>query len=104
MASGRVTHSLIGTPGRMFVALLAVSFITSSSLAQPACDVANETLYSNSACSAALEVVFAGAEAGANSSTNATAVATVCGSSTTCSQNISAYIESCPVSIASDTA
>ena len=83
----------------MFVALLAVSFITSS-LAQTACGVANETLHSNSdywwPC---MEVVFAGAEAGANSSTNATAVATVCGSSTTCSQSISAYIENCPVSI-----
>lgn len=83
----------------MLVALLlAVSLITSS-LAQTACDVANETLHSNSDCLAALRVVFAGAEAGANSSTNATAVATVCGSGTTCNQDISAYIESCPVSI-----
>ena len=81
----------------MFVALLAVSFITSS-LAQTACDVANETLRSNADCFAALTVVFEGAGTGANSTTNATAVATVCSNSTTCNQNISAYIESCPVS------
>ena len=81
----------------MFVAaLLAVSFITSS-LAQTECDVANETLRSNADCFAALSV-FEGAGTGANSTTNATAVATVCSNSTTCNQNISAYIESCPVS------
>ena len=81
----------------MFVALLAVSFITSS-LAQTECDVANETLLSNADCYAALSVVFEGAGNGANLTTNATAVATVCNNSTTCNQNIRAYIESCPVS------
>ena len=79
----------------MLVALLLASFVTCS-LAQPECDAANQTLYMDSDCLAALNVVIAGANS--NGSTNESAVMMVCGASTTCNQNIRAALENCPVS------
>ena len=76
----------------MLLLSLMVSIITPS-LAQTVCDVVNYTLHSDTDCLAALSVVFDGA----NSSTNATAVMMVCENSTTCNQNITAYLDYCPV-------
>ena len=83
----------------MLLSLLIVSFI-GCSVSQSTCDSANQTLHMNSDCLAALSSVFA--DANSNGSRNATAVMTVCESSTTCNQNISAYLDNCPVSISLD--
>ena len=83
----------------MLVALLAVSFVTCS-LAQTECDVATQTLFTNSDCTTALGVVFDGVNS--SNGTNATAVEMVCGGSSTCSQNIASYLDYCPVSIAAN--
>ena len=78
------------------LSLLMISFVTYS-LAQPTCDSANQTLHMNSDCLGALSDIFA--EVNSNGSRNAAAVMTVCESSTTCNQNLSAYLDNCPVSI-----
>ena len=81
----------------MLVVVLIVSFVTCS-LAQTPCDTANQTLRMDTDCYEALLSVYP--FSGGGNSRNATALMMVCGGSTntTCSQNIKAYIDNCPVS------